>query len=393
MAKKIVVLGAGYGGLLSALTARKYLSANDAEITVVNRYPFHQITTELHRLSAGNVTEKRVSLPLDRLLKGKNVDIKVATVKKISPDDQMVYFEDSAELSYDVLVIGMGSETAFFGIPGLQENGMILKSIADANRIRDHVKESIRKFSKTKNKADGTIVVGGAGLTGIELIGEFADQVPAWARACGIDPKEISLINVEAAPTILPGFAQELVDRAKSSLEKRGVQFLTSVPITNYAKNKVDLKGADSIETKTMIWTGGVQGNTVVANSGIEVNRGRATVTQNLQSTSHENIFVAGDSAVYFAPGAERPFPPTAQLSWQMGDLIGYNLFAYLKNGEMATFHPVISGTLASLGRKDGIGTLGGNATKLKGLPASLMKEASNMRYLSHINGFSTLAY
>jgi len=384
-------LGGGYGGLLSALSAREHFGAG-AKITLINRFPTHQIITELHRLAAGNIAEKAVALPLDKLLRGANVDLRIGNVKEIKPDERSVSLDDGGNFTYDALVIALGSETAFFGIPGLQENSFILKSVNDANRLRAHVESRIAEYSKTKNKADATIVVGGGGLTGVELFGEYADMKSELARKYGIDPQEITLYCVEAAPSILPGFPAELVDRATTSLQKRGVNFLTGLPITKMDGTTVELKDGSTIETSTLIWTGGVQGNSVVANCGIEVNRGRAVVNEFLQSASHPDVYVAGDSAVVMGPEG-RPYPPTAQLAWQMGELIGYNIFAQLNGGVPASFTPVFSGTLGSLGRKDAIGTIGANKTQLKGLPATLMKEASNMRYLSHINGLFTLAY
>src|SRR5690606_8435297 len=107
--------------------------------------------------------------------------------------------------------------------------------------------------------------------------------------------------------------------------------------------------------TNTLVWTGGVTGTPVVANCGIEVNRGRATVTEYLQSTSHPDVYLAGDCAVVMGPEG-RPYPPTAQLAWQMGETVGYNIFADYKGGVKQTFQPVFSGTLGSLGRKDAIG-------------------------------------
>ncbi|MDF2725133.1 MAG: NAD(P)/FAD-dependent oxidoreductase, partial [Paenibacillus sp.] len=234
--------------------------------------------------------------------------------------------------------------------------------------------------------------VGGGGLTGIELVGEFADMLPELCRKYGVDYGDIGLYCVEAAPTILLGFAPDLIEHAQKSLEKRGVKFLVGVAITEMQATTVSLKDGSQLETSTLVWTGGVQGTGVVANSGIEVNRGRATVTENLQSTSHPDVFIAGDSAVVMSPEG-RPFPPTAQLAWQMGELIGFNLMAYFKGSKMEKFEPVFSGTLGSLGRKDAFGTIGGNKTKLKGLPASLMKEASNVRYLAHINGVFSVVY
>ncbi|WP_085521508.1 NAD(P)/FAD-dependent oxidoreductase [Tuberibacillus sp. Marseille-P3662] len=392
MSKHIVILGGGYGGLLSALTVREHLSADDAYVTVVNRYPTHQIITELHRLAAGNVDEKAVALPLEKLLKGKNVELKVANVKEVSPDKQEVALSNGGTLNYDALVVALGSHTAFFGIPGLEENSFLLKSVDDANRIRKHVENRIREYAQTKNKADATFIVGGGGLTGVELVGEFADLMPELTKKYGVDPNDISLMCVEAAPSILPGFSEELIERATSSLEARGVQFLTGLPVTKVEGDAVELKDGQTINAKTLVWTGGVQGNPVVADSGIEVNRGRAVVNDYLQSNSHDNIFVAGDSAVVMKEDG-KPYPPTAQISWQMGELIGYNLYAYLKDKAFDTFDPVMSGTLASLGRKDGIATVGANNTQLKGMPASMMKQASNVRYLSHIKGLFSLAY
>ncbi|GAB6928760.1 FAD-dependent oxidoreductase [Paenibacillus sp. JCM 10914] len=392
MSKHILILGGGYGGLLSALSAREHFGADDAKITLINRFPTHQIITELHRLAAGNIAEKAVALPLDKLLRNAKVDLRIGNVKEIKPDEKSVSLDDGGNFTYDVLVVALGSETAFFGIPGLQENSFILKSVNDANRLRAHVESRIAEYSKTKNKADATIVVGGGGLTGVELVGEYADMRSELARKYGIDPQEITLYCVEAAPSILPGFPAELVDRATTSLQKRGVNFLTGLPITKMDGTTVELKDGSTFETSTLVWTGGVQGNSVVANCGIEVNRGRAVVNEFLQSASHPDVYIAGDSAVVMGPEG-RPFPPTAQLAWQMGELIGYNIFAQLNGGAPASFAPVFSGTLGSLGRKDAIGTIGANKTQLKGMPATLMKEASNMRYLSHINGLFTLAY
>ena len=393
MSQQILILGGGYGGVLTALTARKYLSAAEASITIVNRFPTHQIITELHRLAGGSIAEKAVSLPLNKLLGSKDVNIVVDSIKEIKPNDKKVVLESGNVLSYDALVVALGSETNYFGIPGLEENSLVLKSVADANRIREHVEARLDAYKKSGNKADATIVVGGGGLTGVELVGEFADKLPEVCRSKGIDFNDISLYCVEAGPAVLPIFPKVLIERAVESLSKRGVTFITGVAITEATKTSVSLKDGNVIESSTIIWTGGVKGNPVVGSSGLAEDRGRSTVTQTLQSTSHADVFLAGDCAVVFPEGGERPYPPTAQLAWQMGETVGYNLSVMVKGGVMDKFVPVFSGTLGSLGRKDAVGTIGGNSTQLKGLPATLMKEASNVRYLSHIQGIFALAY
>lgn len=394
MSKHIVILGAGYGGLLTALTARKYLNKAEAKITVVNQYPTHQIITELHRLAGGTTAEGAVALSLEKLFKGKDIDLKIAKVDSFSVDDKEVKLADGSTLSYDALVVGLGSTTAYFGIPGLEEHSMVLKSVADANKVYNHIEGRIREYAQTKNEADATILIGGGGLTGVELVGEIVDNMPKVAKQYGVDPKELKIMLVEAGPKILPVLPDHLIERATASLEKRGVQFLTGLPVTNVSGNEIDLKDGQKIVANTFVWTGGVQGNPLVGQSGLAVDRGRATVNEYLQSTSHNDVFVVGDSAVAFPEEGGRPYAPTAQNAWQMGELVGYNLFAYLQDKTFEKFAPVNSGTLASLGRKDAVATIGANETPLKGLPATLMKEASNVRYLSHIKGlFSLVAH
>lgn len=393
MSKHIVILGAGYGGVLAAQTVRKYLNRDQAYVTVVNQTPTHQIITELHRLSAGNVEERAVSIPLEKLFKGLDIDIKVAKVESFNVDKKEVVLSDRSTLTYDALVVGLGSVTNYFGIPGLEENSLVLKSVDDANRIRQHIQSHLKAYAQTKNKADATIVIGGGGLTGVELVGEIVDEMPTWVKKYGIAREDIQIKLVEAGPKILPVLPDNLIERATKSLEERGVEFLTGLPVTKVEGNVIELKDGQKIEANTFVWTGGVAGHPLVGQSGLAVDRGRATVNEHLQSTSHPDVFVVGDSAVAFPPEGGRPYPPTAQLAWQMGELVGYNLFALLEDKAMLNFSPTDSGTLASLGRRDAVAKIGANETPLLGMPASLMKRASNLRYLSHIHALSTLAY
>ncbi|RKJ60502.1 pyridine nucleotide-disulfide oxidoreductase, partial [Butyricicoccus sp. 1XD8-22] len=139
MSKEIVILGAGYGGLLTAQTLRKYLSKDEAKITVVNKYPTHQLITELHRLAGGTIAEKAISFPLEKLFKGKDINVLVQEVKSFSVANKEVHFANGSVIEYDTLVVALGSQTGYFGIPGLEENSMVLKSVDDANRIYSHI--------------------------------------------------------------------------------------------------------------------------------------------------------------------------------------------------------------------------------------------------------------
>ncbi|MFJ8063695.1 NAD(P)/FAD-dependent oxidoreductase [Psychrobacillus sp. NPDC096426] len=394
MSKHIVIIGAGYGGLLSALTVRKYLNNNEAKVTVVNQYPTHQIITELHRLAGGAIAEPAISIPLEKIFKGKDIDLQIAKVESFNVDKKLVNLVNGTTLTYDALVVSLGSQTGFFGIPGLEENSMVLKSVEDANRIYNHIESRIAAYAQSKNEADATIVIGGGGLTGVELVGEIVDNFPKVAKKYGVDFKDMKIKLVEAGPKILPVLPDQLIARATESLASRGVEFLTGLPVIGVDKNKISLKDGSTIKANTFIWTGGVAALPIVGESGLACDRGKATINEYLQSTSHQDVFVVGDCSVALPGDGGRPlYAPTAQNAWQMGELVGFNLFAYLQDKKMDVFSPINSGTLASLGRKDGVAIVGGNETPLKGLPASLMKEASNIRYLSHIKALYALAY
>lgn len=394
MAKEIVILGAGYGGLLTALTLRKYVSKEYANVTVVNKYPTHQLITELHRLAGGTTTERAISFPLTKLFKDKDVNVVVNEVKSFSVEHKEVHMVDGSVMEYDNLVVALGSQTGYFGIPGLEENSMVLKSVDDANRINLHIESKIAAYAKSKNPADATIVIGGGGLTGVELVGEIVDNFPKIARKYGVDFKDLNIKLVEAGPKILPVLPDDLIARATESLTKRGVEFLTGLPVTGVEGNKISLKDGSIIEANTFIWTGGVAALPLVQESGLECDRGKAVIDEYLRSKSHPEVYVVGDASVALPADGGRPlFAPTAQVAWQMGETAGYNLYATLEGQKLEVFNPINSGTLASLGRKDGVATVGSNNIPLKGLPASLMKEASHVRYLTHIKALFGLAY
>lgn len=392
--KDIVILGAGFAGVLAAQTARKYLNTLEANITVVNQFPTHQIITELHRLAGGTIKEGAVALSLEKIFKGKDINLEIAKVNSFNADKKEVQLSNGKTLSYDTLVVSLGSQTGFFGIPGLEENSFVLKSVDEANAIREHIEARIAEYAKTKNEADATIVIGGGGLTGVELVGEIVDHFPKVAAKYGVPFSDLKIKLVEAGPKILPVFPDNLIERATTSLAKRGVEFITSTPVTGVEGNVIQLKDREPIVANTLVWTGGVAPLPLVGESGLNCDRGKATINDFLQSTSHPEVFVIGDASAHIPNPGDRPtYAPTAQVAWQQGEIAGYNIFAQVLGHDMKEFKFTNSGTLGSLGRKDGIATVGANNTQLVGLPASLMKEASNIRYMTHIKALFGLAY
>ncbi len=384
MPKQILILGAGYAGLVCALETRKRLTDDDVVVTLVNKHTYHQLITQLHETAAGARSDRSVRIPLEKVLRGKDVELVKGTVQRIVPAEKQVILDGGRTLAYDYLVVALGSEAEYFGVPGMREHAFILKSVNQARLIRSHIESCFARYMYERRSSLLRFVVGGAGFSGIELVGELADALPKLAAEAGIDYSLVELYNVEAMPGILPGFDPDLADAAQESLKSRGVRFLTSTPIVKVEPGAVYLKNDTVLETETVVWTGGVRGNQIVVDAGFATEpRGRAKVDQYLQSVNTRDTYMLGDCAIVIGENG-RPLPPTAQIAWQMGTSAADSLYHDIRGGVKTAFHPVIQGTLASLGRKDAVGKVG-RSMKLHGRIASLAKEAGNYRYLAKI--------
>ncbi|MBL0386599.1 NAD(P)/FAD-dependent oxidoreductase [Tumebacillus sp. ITR2] len=383
MAKKVVILGAGYAGLVCALELNKLATSQDAEIVLVNKHDYHQLITQLHEPAVGAKKQEDITVSLNSVLGSKPIKFIKDTVVSINKEQQSVELEHST-IAYDYLVVALGSETEFFGIPGLKEYSFTMKSVNQANRIREHIEKCFENYSKEKRDSMLTFVVGGAGFSGIELVGELADKLPELTAKYNVPKDKVKVFSVEAAPSIMPGFDPELVDFAKQSLEQRGVKFSIGTPVVQVEPGKVHLKGGDIIETDTMIWTGGVRGVQQVIDAGFETEpRGRAKVDEHMRALGHKNVWIIGDACFVLTPEG-RPYPPTAQISTQMGANAAVNIYATMKHIKLEKFDPHLYGAVASLGRKEAVANLSPKF-KPKGWVAYRIKDASKLRYLSTI--------
>jgi NADH dehydrogenase len=384
---KILILGAGYAGMVAALRFQKDLHYNEAEVTLVNKHDYHYITTELHQPAAGTMHHDKARVNILDLIDSKKIDFIKDKVVEIKREEKKVVLEN-IELDYDYLIIGLGSEPETFGIEGLHEHAFSIRSINSVRQIREHIEYQFAKFKNEPERTDYlTFIVGGAGFTGIEFVGELADRIPELCEEFDVDPEIVKLISIEAAPTALPGFDPALVEYAMEILSNKGVDFKINTPIKECTAEGVILATGEEIRTTTVVWTGGVRGNSIVEKSGIETMRGRVKVDEYLRAPGHEDIFVVGDCALIINEEQNRPYPPTAQIAIQHGENIAYNLVALIRNQPklLRRFKPVIKGTVASLGRGEAIGIVGNR--KLLGATASFMKKLIDIRYLFIIGG------
>lgn len=391
---RIVILGAGYGGIMTAVRLQKKLRTNEAEVTLVNKNDYHYQSTALHETSAGTLHHDRTRVNIKDVINTSKINFVQDTVVSIHPEEKKVVLENG-ELTYDYLVIGLGFESATFGIPGLDEHAFAITGINSARLIRQHIEYNFAKYHNEEEKQQSrlNIVVGGAGFTGIEFVGELANRIPELCEEYDIDRAQVRLINVEGAPTIMPGFDPALIEYATNSLEARGIEFITGAMLKEctpegivYEKNGE----RHEIPTKTLVWAAGVKANSIVEESGFETNRGKIEVRPDLRAPDYDDVFVVGDCALIMNEETGRPYPPTAQIAIQHADTVANNLVKLVRgNHELEQFEPVIRGTVASLGHNDAIGEVMGR--KLFGWPATVMKKAIDNRYLFKLGGLGLM--
>lgn len=392
MAKRVVVLGAGYGGVKTALTLAEDSRDTETDITLVNKHSYHQFITELHESATGFLDNNDIRVALKEIFGDTRVKLVKDTVVRIIPKENKVVMEQET-LEYDYLIVGLGSEPEYFDIPGLEQHSMTLRSLNSAKLIKTRIENNFANFKANPQKTELlNVVVGGAGFTGIELTGELADWLSQLAEQYDLPENAYSLICIEASSSILKGSDKYLIDNSYRVLQEKGVRIITGVPIEEVTENQVKMDSGETIKTKAFIWTGGIRANNVVTQAGFAASvRGRASVNKYLQSVDYPNVYLIGDNAFITTPDTGEVMGPTAQVAIQSGHIAALNVLAEIRGTDLAVFHPRELGRVVSLGRKAAVGKIG-TKIKPKGRIGSLVKQAIQWKYLYSIGGFRLVA-
>ncbi len=391
--KKVLVLGAGYAGLQTVAKLQKQLSEQDAQITLINKNDYHYESTWLHEASAGTISYEDALYPIQSVLK-KHVNFVCAEVTKIDRNAKKVETTHGI-FEYDILVVALGFESETFGISGMKEHAFQIENVHTSRQISRHIEDQFANYaaSKTKDDKDLAILVGGAGFTGIEFLGELTDRIPELANKYGVDPSKVKMTCVEAAPKMLPMFSDDLVSYAVSYLEERGVEFKVGTPIVAANEKGFVVKVNDEeqqLEANTVVWAAGVRGSHLMEKSFEGVKRGRIVTKQDLTIEGYDDIFVIGDVSAFIPEGEERPLPTTAQLAMQQGEKTATNVAKILKGESTEPFVYHDRGTVCSLGHRDGVGVVFGR--EITGKKAAFLKRVIDTRAIFKLGGIG-LAY
>lgn len=398
--QNIVVVGAGYAGVSATkFLAKKFKKDTDVTITLIDRHSYHTMMTELHEVAGGRVEPEAIQYDLQRLFsRKKNVKLVTDTVTGIDKENKVVKTL-AGSYPFDQLILGMGGEPNDFGTPGVKENGFTLWSFDDAVKIRHHIEATVAKAAIEPDaevrKAMLTFVVCGSGFTGIEMVGELIDWKDRLAKDAKIDPDEITLMVVEAMPTILNMLSRNDAAKAERYLEKKNVQLLLNSPIVEVAADHIKLKDGSEVPTHTSIWTAGVKATSDAADFGLEAARGsRLVANEYMQAKGYEdkNIYIIGD-LVYYEETPNTPTPQIVQAAEQTGHTAAANIVADIKGGEKHAFKGNYQGFMVSIGAKWGVANLF-DKIHLSGFLAIIMKHIVNLKYFFDIrSGYYMFQY
>jgi NADH dehydrogenase len=393
---RVLILGGGFAGVQTAQALEKRLGErSDVEIWLVNQDNFMLFTPLLPEVCSGHLEPRHVVSPLRSMVKRSSTWCITAGVQGISLQDRIVTVlggdGDLHRLRWDTLVLALGGETATFGIQGLEEHAVGMKTLADAFSLRNRLIEMLERAELEENPAEReaqlSFVVGGGGFSGVETAGEIEDFVHHVRKRYypKVAAADVKAYLVELKDALLPEMPRQMGRYAHRKLEERGYTVLLGTPIKEVREAKAVLGDGRTIPTRTVIWTGGVKPAPLVAESGVECDHaGRALVKPTME-TSEPGVFAIGDCAWIPRSGADASaYAPTAQNAVREGKQLAENILARIDGRELRPFRYETIGTLASIGARTGVGVVFG--VKVRGWMAWVMWRGY---YWSRMPGFN----
>jgi NADH:ubiquinone reductase (H+-translocating) len=357
--KRIVILGAGFGGLQATVDLDNLFHSHpEYEILLVNDQNYFMFTPLLPQIVSSYIDPRHIVQPVRDIRGKRTYRFQRDTVKSIDVTNRKVEAL-SGPIDYDYLIFALGSQTEFFKIPGARENTIDFKSLEDGVALRDRVLDICEHADHTEDRAERkrllTFAVVGGGYTGVELITEMRDFLFRYVvgRYRGIPREEIRLVLVEATPNILGGFDPLLRPHALKRLNAEGIELRTSSPVTRVFEGALELKGSEIIEAGTIIWAAGVRAHPLAeALPGPHDRIGRAKVNECLQLEEHPEVFVIGDSS---SPASAPDAPRVAPVAMGEGKIAAQNIAHIERNQPLDSYKYVSQGMLVSLGMNDAV--------------------------------------
>ncbi|MFM1778741.1 MAG: hypothetical protein RL741_1359 [Actinomycetota bacterium] len=347
---KVVILGAGFGGLTAARAMTKF-----ADVTLIDRHNFQTFLPLLYQVSTAGLAADHVAYPIRGALRKTNVAFRMGTPEKLDPTKNELTLTDGHVVKYDHLVIAMGSTTADFGIPGVAQNARGMKTVSEALTIRSEVMRAYEVMCREDNAETHDIAIVGGGPTGVEMAGAFAELVRG-PLSSDYKPaaNRIRVSIIEAGPHLVPSFSETLSRKTQQDLEKLGVIVRTNTAVKEVLPNSIITTDDSVLSANTTVWAAGVKGVPAMEKLHMPITRGRIDVTSTLQVTGFENIWALGDIAGVAGKDGNL-LPMVAPVAMQQGRFLAKQIQALSSGNELSNFSYKDKGSMATIGRHKAI--------------------------------------
>lgn len=366
---RVVVVGAGFGGLWAARTLARYPS----EVLLLDRNNYHTFLALLYQVATAELGPEEIAYPMrSTLRKLPNVHFAMAEVKEVDLAGHVVE-SDGHVIPYDFLIVATGSVTHFFDVPGAIDYAFPLKTLEQAISLRNHI---LCCFERAVNEPDAerrqrllTFTIVGGGPTGVEFAGALAELVrgPLVKDYPTLDFRKVSVVLLEAADTLLSNLPERLRSYAVARLSMMGVEVRLQTPVTQVTPEAAYLKDESIVPTETVVWIAGVRGHPMAQTWGLPTTRdGRVTVLPTLQVPGYPKVYVIGDLASVVED--EHPLPMVAPVAIQQGVAAARNIARQIAGQDPEPFHYRDRGTMATIGRNAAVAHLG--RREFTGFPA-----------------------
>lgn len=364
---RILILGGGFAGLHAAIHLDDTLARDpDVEITLVNRDNFFLFTPMLHEVAASDLDLTNIVNPIRKLLK--RINFFAGEVEAIDLNRKTVtvshgFNHHHHEIAYDHVIIGLGSITNFFNLPGLERRALTMKSLGDAihlrNRLIAHLEEADTECCADIRRPLLTFVVAGGGFAGVETIAGINDFVrEALGFYSNLRKDMLRVVLVHPGKVILPELGEKLGRYTETKLAERGVEILVNTRVTGVTENGVQLSSGEEIESRALIWTAGTSPNPVLDCLPCSKERGRLRVDEMLRVPDWPGVWALGDCALVPDPKTGQYHPPTAQHALREGKTLARNLVVTIRGGTLKPFSFSTIGQLAAIGRRTGVANI-----------------------------------
>ena len=351
---KVVIIGAGFGGLTAARSLR-----NIADVTLVDRHNFQTFLPLLYQVASAGLAADHVVHPVRGALRKTDIQFRMGSPLVIDYTNKTVKLDSSELLSYDYLILALGSVTNDFGIKGVSEFSLGMKSVNEALKIRADIMRRFEDLCRFTDDTELSISVVGGGPTGIEMAGAIAELKRGPLKSDSAKAaKNIHIRIVEAGPRLLPSFSAKLSERTKRDLEKLGVEVILNAGVKEVKANTLTYDNGLEVPSQITIWAAGVKGEPTLDDLQIPMRDNRVIVDSTLQVEHRPDIFAIGDSAG--AKSADgRYLPMVAPVAMQQARFLAKHIQRKLRAEPFVAFKYKYKGSMATIGRHKAVVEVG----------------------------------